>query len=115
MRYVPTFLLAVALAAPAVLAQSNDVAAAPRVSEIRIALPAGTARYVAVEPEGRVVVVELPRGASLPMDFSDASGGLVRSADVAPSADHDDRLRVVLQLAAGYLARFEIDAEALTL
>ena len=115
MRSVATFLLAAALAAPAVLAQSNDVAAAPRVSEIRITLPAGTARRVAVEPEGRIVVVELPRGAALPMDFADASGGLVRSAEVAPTADQDDRLRVVLQLAAGYLARFEIDEDALTL
>ena len=106
-------LLLMAMAAPAALAETPDGASAGTLAEIRIALPQGGPRRVTVEPEDRVVIIDLPRGAVLPMDFSEASGGLVRSAEVG--SGEPDRLRVALQLAAGYLARVTVDEEALTL
>ena len=82
-------------------------------AEIRIELPEGAGRDVAVEPSDRRVLIELPRGSRFPLDFQTSSGGLIREADVEPVGD--ERVRVELTLAAGYLARVAFESGALVL
>lgn len=82
-------------------------------AEVRFGLPDGLPPDVSVEPDLRRVVVDLPRGAALPMDFQADSGGLILDSDVQPQGA--DRIRVVLTLAAGYLARVEFKSGALVL
>lgn len=113
-RRVPIALaLALLLAASVVAAQTPEPPAAGARAEVRIGLPPGIARDVSVEPDARVVVLDLPRGAELPLDFEEASGGLVRSGELRSAGE--GRLRVELILAAGYLARVSFDSEALVL
>jgi len=113
-RAVPIVVLLALLALPAA-AQDTDAqpATTGTKAEIRIGLPQGASQEVAVEPGGRLVAIELPRGAALPMSFEDASGGLILSADVRSASA--GRVRVELMLAAGYLARVAFDSDALVL
>ncbi len=79
-------------------------------SEIRIGLPEGFAGPVSVEPGPARVVLDLPKGATLPVDFVAASGGLLREGVV--TALPGDRLRVELQLATGLLDRVSFEGDA---
>jgi polysaccharide export outer membrane protein len=82
-------------------------------AEVRIKLPDGALPDLSVEPDRRRIVVELPRGASFPIDFQASSGGLIRDSTVEPLGS--DRVRLELDLAAGYLARISLESGELVL
>jgi len=102
-------LLASSLAAQAELQRADANTSA----EVRFELPTGSTPDVSVEPEPRRVVIDLPRGTVLPMDFQAASKGLILHSEVEPQGT--DRIRVELHLAAGYLARVALESGALVL
>jgi len=111
-----TILIAFAiLSAVTGLAAQDDTprADASSSSEIRFELPPGSIPELSIEPEPRRVVMDLPRGTVLPMDFQAASGGLILNSHVESRGV--DRLRVELTLAAGYLGRVAIESGALVL
>ena len=114
---MPRTLLAafvILLAVTAVAAQADmQRAEAGRSSEVRFELPEGSIPDIAIEPELRRVVLDLPRGTVLPMDFQESSGGLILHSHVESIGA--DRLRVELTLAAGYLGRVAIESGALVL
>jgi polysaccharide export outer membrane protein len=106
----------VVLALVPIAVQAQEAAAREEgmtTAEIRIELPEGSGRDVAVEPSDRRVLIELPRGSRFPLDFQASSGGLIREGDVKPLGD--ERVIVELTLAAGYLARVSFESGALVL
>jgi polysaccharide export outer membrane protein len=105
---------AILLTVTTVAAQGDsERAGASTSSEVRFELPSGELPDVAIEPEPRRVVIELPRGAGLPMDFEADSGGLILDSHVEPMGE--GRIRVELTLAAGYLGRVAIESGVLVL
>ena len=98
--------LALALA-PRALAASPEPAPAGKTSAtIRIELPGGAVGGWSLEPGEKRVVLDLPRGASFPLDFGEASSGFIHDADV--STNEAGGHRVDLTIAAGYLARVDV-------
>jgi len=107
-------LLVIVLAVTGVAAQGDsERAGASTSSEVRFELPSGELPDVAIEPEPRRLVIELPKGAGLPMDFEADSGGLILDSHVEPMGE--GRIRVELTLAAGYLGRVAIESGVLVL
>ena len=104
--------LVLALAA-APLAAAQEAAAAPggRVGRIEITLPPGgdAAHEVSVTFGDGKVAIEVPRGSSFPLDFAEASNGLLRSGEVL-TVDRD-RLRLDLKLASGIIDRVDFAKE----
>lgn len=82
-------------------------------AEIRIDLPAGGSQSVSVSPGNSMIVLDLPRGALFPMDFTESSGGLLRDADV--QSLEDDRVAVRLYPALGLLDRVTYEPGAVIL
>ncbi len=70
--------------------------------EVRIGLPEGSSSPVSVSIGEGGVSIELPKGAAFPLDFVTASGGFLRSGEVAPMGG--DRIRLNLMLARGLLS-----------
>ena len=79
---------------------------------IRIKLPAGAEPRVELQPGPESVVLDLPRGAEYPADFSAASNGIVRTATVE---ERGDRVLIELALSYGYLDRVTYEPSAVVL
>lgn len=77
-----------------------------RTGSILVAIPPGTDRSVSFTFGDGKVSLELPNGATFPMDFVRDSNGLLRAGEVVPiDAEH---LRLDLRLAAGVVDRIEV-------
>ena len=105
--------IALAFASFAHAAQRDAAPPARPQATIRIELPVGAAGGWSLVPGEKRVVLDLPRGASFPLDFGEASGGFVREADV--SANETGGHRLDLTIEAGYLARVDVAEGALVL
>jgi polysaccharide biosynthesis/export protein len=113
MRATMILVLALALL-PAALAAPPDADAPSRTSAtVRIELPQGAGSSWALVPGEKRVILDLPRGASFPLDFGEASGGFVHDAAVSTSATGGHH--VDLTIAAGYLAKVEMAGTFLVL
>lgn len=97
----------VVFATPPALAADSPVDA-DQTAAITIGLPEGTARDVSFQFGDGKVSLELPKGASVPLDVARESNGLLRAAEVATlDADH---VRVDLKIASGVVDRIEVGA-----
>ncbi|HZN55045.1 MAG TPA: polysaccharide biosynthesis/export family protein [Candidatus Polarisedimenticolaceae bacterium] len=105
-RVALAFALASACALDPGAAAEATVETEGRLGEFSIALPEGSDADVALAFGDGKVSVELPRGASFPLDFERESNGLLRSGEVT-SIDAA-RVRLDLRLAAGVIERVEM-------
>lgn len=103
--------LAAALAAVVVAGSAWAQDPVERTANIQISLPAGSPR-VEVVPGPERVKLDLPRGAEFPHDFSTASGGLIAGAEIRPV---DERIKIDLDLASGYLDRVIYESASIVL
>ena len=92
-------------------AESAAAAVEGRVGRIEITLPpeGDAARDVSVAFGDGKIAIEVPRGSSFPLDFAEASNGLLRSGEVL-SVDRD-RMRLDLKLASGIIDRIDFAKE----
>lgn len=108
---IRAFLTAGAIAAsvaacPAWAAAALPVESGARTGSITVAIPPGTDRNIKFTFGDGKVSLELPNGATFPMDFVRESNGLLRVGEVVPiDAEH---LRLDLRLAAGVVDRIEV-------
>jgi polysaccharide export outer membrane protein len=84
-----------------------------RSGEIAIGLPEGTDRAVSFSFGDGKVSLDLPRTATLPMDFERESNGLLRSAEVHPI--DDAHMRVDLKMASGVVDRIDVGASSVVI
>ena len=108
-------LVAAALGAGRV-ARGGETSPAERVSdaaELHIGVPEGARQSISVSFGEGLVALELPRGATYPLDFVAATAGLLRAGELVPLPG--DRTRVNLKLAGGLLAKVDYDSTGVTL
>ncbi len=98
--------LGLALAPIALGAPTNPAGPGRASATVRIELPAGPAGSWTLVPGEKRVVLDLPRGASFPLDFAEASNGFIH--DSAVSTNEAGGHHVDLTIAAGYLARIAV-------
>ncbi len=105
----------IALAALVALATTLSVGAPPSGSsaELRIGLPEDRPVPVDVAIGGGGVSIDLPRGAVVPLDATEATSGIVRRSEVSPLPG--DRLRLTLVLGGGSLEGIRYEAGAVVL
>jgi len=94
-------------------AEEDDDARYKATAEIRIDLPEGGSQSVSVSPGNSMIVLDLPKGAAFPMDFTESSGGLLRDADVQEL--DGDRVALRLYPALGLLDRVTYEPGAVVL
>jgi len=83
-----------------------------RTGERLVGLPPGAEREVSIAFGDGKVSLELPTGATFPLDFQSASNGLLRTGEVVPiDAAH---VRLDLKLASGVVDRIDVSASAVT-
>jgi polysaccharide export outer membrane protein len=80
--------------------------------QVRITLPGDGPSPIAVSFEGGTLSLELPRGASYPLDFEGETEGLVRGAELTPL--ENDRVRLALR-ATALLDRIDYEPGAIVL
>ncbi len=99
--------MVVALAShPAHTASDASPEAGTRTGTIVVAIPPGTDRDVSFTFGDGRVSLELPNGATFPLDFERESNGLLRSGEVVRI--DDAHLRLDLKLASGVVDRIEV-------
>jgi polysaccharide export outer membrane protein len=107
----------VACAILATAALLHPAAAAPdtgtRTGKIVVTLPPGGDRDVSIAFGDGKVSLDLPTGATFPLDFERESNGLLRSGEVV-SVD-PTHLRLDLKLASGVVDRIDVQSEAVTI
>ena len=113
LRSALAILVGVPLVPTALAAPTEAVSPKLTTTEIRIELPDGSSGGWSLVPGEKRVVLDLPRGASFPLDFGEASAGFVHDSVVSTNGEGGHRLD--LTLAAGYLARVAVNGSALVL
>lgn len=107
---VCAMLTAAVLMRPVVEAAEASAESGTRTGRIVVALPAGGDRDVSFSFGDGKVSIELPSGATFPIDFQRESNGLLRSGEVVSvDATH---LRLDLKLASGVVDRIEVSSTA---
>ena len=112
-RGVARALAVVALATASAVFAAEPIELARTTAEIRIRLPAQSRPVVAVVPGTDRIALELPAGAEYPRDFAASTGGLVRGGEAVVAGS--GRVRLDLELAAGYLEQVVYEPEAVVL
>ncbi|MBZ5639271.1 MAG: polysaccharide export protein [Acidobacteriia bacterium] len=82
-------------------------------AELRVGLPEGSSAKVSVLLGEGGLVLDLPKGASYPLDFVAASGGLLRGAKVVSAPG--DRIHLELMLAGGLCNAISYEPSAVVL
>jgi polysaccharide export outer membrane protein len=98
--------LAIVAVAPISAAPDASPDAGVRVGEIVVQLPSGADHDVSFAFGDGKVSINLPKGASFPLDFERESNGLLRAAEVVQiDADH---VRLDLKMASGVVDRIDV-------
>jgi polysaccharide export outer membrane protein len=79
-----------------------------RVGEIVVALPPGTSHDVSFAFGDGKVSIDLPSGATFPLDFERESNGLLRTGEVVPI--DESHVRLDLKMASGVVDRIDVSA-----
>lgn len=103
--------IAGALIGPSVAAAASDTAA--RTGKIVVGLPSGAERDVSFTFGDGKLSVQLPTGATFPLDFERESNGLLRSGEVVPL--DGGRVRLDLKLASGVVDGIEVAPALVTI
>lgn len=84
-----------------------------QIADIRIGIPEEACPSVTLEVGAGGLTLDLPKGATFPVDIVAASGGMLREAQIVPGKS--GRTRVVMTLASGLLDAVDVQRGAVVL
>lgn len=105
-RCVSFAILAASLGWPAAAEPDTAPDTGIRAGEVVIALPSGDDRDVSIAFGDGKISLQLPRGASFPLDFERESNGLLRAGEVVPI--DETHVRLDLKMASGVVDKIDV-------